>query len=176
MRGSTVSQKITLISRLSSSARPAGLGALALPGDAQAQETPRRRPNVLLIMTDDPGLRRFLLSGQSPHCHAQSGRSPRRKHAPEQLSRQPHLRPDARRRYRLIQQPRGRVAHHHGAIDPPARRDDNGGLFFGSGYRYGIFGKWHLGDNYPYRPQERGFQECCSWRRRRGTGPGFLGQ
>ncbi len=27
------------------------------------------------------------------------------------------------------------------------------------GYRTGIFGKWHLGDNYPYRPQDRGFDE-----------------
>jgi arylsulfatase A-like enzyme len=28
----------------------------------------------------------------------------------------------------------------------------------GAGYRTGIFGKWHLGDGYPYRPQDRGFQ------------------
>jgi arylsulfatase A-like enzyme len=27
------------------------------------------------------------------------------------------------------------------------------------GYYTGIFGKWHLGDNYPYRPQDRGFDE-----------------
>ncbi len=27
------------------------------------------------------------------------------------------------------------------------------------GYRTGIFGKWHLGDNYPFRPQDRGFEE-----------------
>ncbi len=27
-----------------------------------------------------------------------------------------------------------------------------------AGYRTGIFGKWHLGDDYPYRPQDRGFQ------------------
>jgi arylsulfatase A-like enzyme len=27
------------------------------------------------------------------------------------------------------------------------------------GYRTGIFGKWHLGDNYPLRPQDRGFEE-----------------
>ncbi|MEM6964153.1 MAG: arylsulfatase [Bacteroidota bacterium] len=27
------------------------------------------------------------------------------------------------------------------------------------GYRTGIFGKWHLGDNYPFRPQDRGFDE-----------------
>ena len=32
-------------------------------------------------------------------------------------------------------------------------------IFTASGYRCGIFGKWHLGDNYPYRPQDRGFQE-----------------
>jgi arylsulfatase A-like enzyme len=27
------------------------------------------------------------------------------------------------------------------------------------GYYTAIFGKWHLGDNYPYRPQDRGFDE-----------------
>ncbi len=27
------------------------------------------------------------------------------------------------------------------------------------GYRTGLFGKWHLGDNYPLRPEDRGFQE-----------------
>ncbi|MCF6175603.1 MAG: arylsulfatase [Victivallaceae bacterium] len=27
-----------------------------------------------------------------------------------------------------------------------------------SGYHTGIFGKWHLGDDYPYRPQDRGFE------------------
>ncbi|MCY4079091.1 MAG: arylsulfatase [Caldilineaceae bacterium] len=28
-----------------------------------------------------------------------------------------------------------------------------------NGYHTGHFGKWHLGDNYPYRPQDRGFHE-----------------
>ena len=32
-------------------------------------------------------------------------------------------------------------------------------IFTQNGYRTGHFGKWHLGDNYPYRPQDRGFQE-----------------
>lgn len=32
-------------------------------------------------------------------------------------------------------------------------------LFQAGGYRTGIFGKWHLGDNYPFRPEDRGFQE-----------------
>lgn len=32
-------------------------------------------------------------------------------------------------------------------------------VFAESGYHTGCFGKWHLGDNYPYRPQDRGFHE-----------------
>lgn len=32
-------------------------------------------------------------------------------------------------------------------------------LFQQAGYRTGLFGKWHLGDNYPYRPQDRGFEQ-----------------
>lgn len=32
-------------------------------------------------------------------------------------------------------------------------------VFASNGYATGIFGKWHLGDNYPFRPQDRGFQE-----------------
>ena len=31
--------------------------------------------------------------------------------------------------------------------------------FRAGGYRTGIFGKWHLGDNHPFRPQDRGFDE-----------------
>jgi len=33
-------------------------------------------------------------------------------------------------------------------------------LFQDAGYRTGIFGKWHLGDNYPFRPEDRGFDEA----------------
>ena len=31
--------------------------------------------------------------------------------------------------------------------------------FHDHGYKTGIFGKWHLGDNYPYRPIDQGFDE-----------------
>jgi arylsulfatase A-like enzyme len=33
-----------------------------------------------------------------------------------------------------------------------------GDVFRTNGYRTGLFGKWHLGDNYPFRPQDRGFE------------------
>lgn len=32
-------------------------------------------------------------------------------------------------------------------------------IFARNGYTTGMFGKWHLGDNYPYRPEDRGFHE-----------------
>ena len=41
-------------------------------------------------------------------------------------------------------------------------REDEGTLgdfFKGAGYQTGMFGKWHLGDNFPYRPEDRGFNE-----------------
>ena len=34
-----------------------------------------------------------------------------------------------------------------------------GDIFRANGYKTGVFGKWHLGANYPYRPQDRGFEE-----------------
>ena len=32
-------------------------------------------------------------------------------------------------------------------------------VFKAGGYRTAMFGKWHLGGNYPYRPMDRGFEE-----------------
>ena len=34
-----------------------------------------------------------------------------------------------------------------------------GDMFQKGGYATGMFGKWHLGDNYPFRPEDRGFGE-----------------
>lgn len=37
-------------------------------------------------------------------------------------------------------------------------------VFASSGYRTGMFGKWHLGDTWPYAPRYRGFQEVVCHR------------
>jgi len=42
--------------------------------------------------------------------------------------------------------------------------------FQDSGYRTGLFGKWHMGDNYPYHPQNRGFDESLTF------GGGVIGE
>ena len=48
--------------------------------------------------------------------------------------------------------------------------------FGANGYRTGIFGKWHLGDNFPFRPSDRGFQEALVHRGGGvGQGPDYWG-
>lgn len=44
------------------------------------------------------------------------------------------------------------------------RRDETtlADLFQTSGYATALFGKWHLGDNYPYRPFDRGFEHVVA--------------
>ena len=39
-----------------------------------------------------------------------------------------------------------------------------------NGYTNAMYGKWHLGDNYPYRPEDRGFHEVVR------HGAGGIGQ
>ncbi len=42
-------------------------------------------------------------------------------------------------------------------------------VFADAGYATGMIGKWHLGDNAPHRPQDRGFQDVV-WHRCGGVG------
>ncbi|CAA6690007.1 MULTISPECIES: arylsulfatase [unclassified Lentimonas] len=44
-------------------------------------------------------------------------------------------------------------------------------VFAANGYVTGLVGKWHLGDNAPHRPQDRGFQEVL-WHKAGGVGQG----
>ena len=43
--------------------------------------------------------------------------------------------------------------------------------FRDAGYRTGMFGKWHLGDNHPCRPQDQGFEHVV-WHHGGGVGQG----
>lgn len=45
-------------------------------------------------------------------------------------------------------------------------------VFAASGYRTGMFGKWHLGDEYPFAPRFRGFQDVVC---HRAGGPDEIG-
>ncbi len=49
-------------------------------------------------------------------------------------------------------------------------------VFKANGYRTGMFGKWHLGENYPCRPQDQGFDHVV-WHKGGGVGqgPDYLG-
>ena len=51
------------------------------------------------------------------------------------------------------------VAHYYGAVHAAEDEGTLGQFFKNAGYQTGMFGKWHLGDNFPYRPEDRGFDE-----------------
>ena len=65
----------------------------------------------------------------------------------------------------------GQDACHNGATSVTAGRamlrrgiPTMGDVFSSQGYATGLFGKWHLGDAYPFRPMDRGFQEAIYFR------------
>src|SRR5574340_1627092 len=136
--------------------RGAGLAA-ALPRAAGAAA----RPNVLVILTDDQGYGDLSCHGnpvlKTPNMdrlHSQSVRF-------TDFHSAPMCTPT---RGQLMS---GLDALHNRATSVTAgravlRRDvpTMANVFSQSGYSTGVFGKWHLGDNYPYRPMDRGFQEA----------------
>lgn len=118
------------------------------------------QPNVILIITDDQGYGDMACHGnpvaQTPHMDALYRESVRL----EDFHVAPMCTPT---RGQLLT---GLDAARNGAInvssgrtllraDLPTMAD----IFKANGYRTGVFGKWHVGDNYPYRPQDRGFEE-----------------
>lgn len=52
-----------------------------------------------------------------------------------------------------------------------AREETLAEVFSANGYRTGMFGKWHLGDNAPTRPQDQGFEHVV-WHHGGGVGQG----
>jgi arylsulfatase len=118
------------------------------------------RPNVILILTDDQGYGDLA-------CHGNPvALTPRldRLHADSVRFTDFHAAP-------MCTPTRGQLftgldAARNGALNVSSGRSllrpelpTLADLFRASGYRTGQFGKWHLGDNYPYRPQDRGFEE-----------------
>jgi len=129
---------------------------------AGSQPDPRAvRPNVLLIVTDDQGYGDFSCHGnpvlKTPNMdrlHGSSVRFTDFHAAPMCTPTRGQLMSglDALRN-RATSVTAGRAVLRR---DVPTMAD----IFAAGGYRTGLFGKWHLGDNYPYRPMERGFHEA----------------
>ncbi len=132
----------------------------AWPSTCGGADRPRG-PNVLLIMTDDQGWGDVGFHGnpqlKTPHLDRLAGQS-------TELT-QFHVCPVCSpTRASLLT---GRYNYRTGAIDTYLGRSTMAGdettvaeMLSAAGYRTGIFGKWHLGDNYPSRPVDQGFEEA----------------
>ncbi len=129
---------------------------LSFPGFASAAE----RPNVLLVMTDDQGFGDLGASGnpliRTPNMDAFAKDSVRLKNfyvcpvcSPTRSSLM-----TGRYNYRtgIVDTYLGRSLMRTEEVTIAERLGE-------AGYRTGLFGKWHLGDNYPMRPEDQGFQE-----------------
>ena len=122
--------------------------------------TPDRRPNVIIVITDDQGYGDLACHGNpvavTPNLdqlHDESVRLVDFHAAPMCTSTRGQMLTglDAARNG-AVNVSSGRTLLR---ADLPTMAD----IFRAGGYRTGVFGKWHLGDNYPYRPQDRGFEE-----------------
>ena len=118
------------------------------------------RPNVIVVMTDDQGYGDFGVTGNSlirtPNIDAMARRSAHW----EQFYVSPVCSPT---RACLMT---GRYNHRTKCIDTFKGRSmmatdevTVAELLREAGYATGIFGKWHLGDNYPMRATDQGFDE-----------------
>lgn len=135
---------------------------LLASGPLAAKETNKAdRPNVIFVLTDDQGYGDLSCHGnpvlKTPYLdrlHDQSIRFTNFHVSPmctptrsELLSGQDALLSGA---YCACS---GRTFMREGL---PTMAD----IFADAGYRTGMFGKWHLGDNHPHRPQDRGFEKA----------------
>jgi arylsulfatase B len=132
----------------------------ALGAAALSQAAPPR-PNVVLLITDDQGYGDLACHGnraiRTPSIDALHARSTRLTNF--------HVSPTcAPTRAALLT---GRYSNSTGVWHTIMGRSllrpgevTMADCFRANGYKTGIFGKWHLGDNYPHRPMDRGFQEA----------------
>ena len=136
-----------------------------------------KSPNVIIFMTDDQGYGDLACHGnpviQTPNLdqlHAESIRltdfhvSPFC--TPTRASLMTGRYPARTGAYRTTS---GRSNLHHDEITIAQ-------YFAKAGYQTGMMGKWHLGDNAPCRPQDKGFQDVV-WHKGGGIGqaPDYYG-
>jgi arylsulfatase A-like enzyme len=137
------------------------LFAVYIPLRGQTESNPsENQPNVILIITDDQGYGDMSCHGnpfiQTPHMDRLYQESTRLTDF--------HVSPTcAPTRAALMT---GHYSNRTGVWHTVGGRSllkegevTMAEVFAENGYATGIFGKWHLGDNYPFRPQDRGFQE-----------------
>jgi len=118
------------------------------------------RPNVILILTDDQG-HGDLGFHQNPKIHTPNlDRLARESVRFERFHVSPVCSPT---RASLMT---GRYCYRTGVVDTYLGRSmmfpdevTIAQMLAQAGYRTGIFGKWHLGDSYPMRAMDKGFQE-----------------
>lgn len=139
--------------------------------DIQAVRNTNKQPNVILILTDDQGYGDL-------HCHGNSVlKTPNLDSMYEESVRFTDFHVNATSAPSRAALMTGRYARRVGVWHTVMgrsflRRGENtiADVFLANGYRTGMFGKWHLGTNYPLRPMDRGFQEM--WM----SGGGAIGQ
>jgi arylsulfatase A-like enzyme len=134
--------------------------ASVLPAVAQRSTSPsRRRPNVVLIITDDQGYGDLGFHGNPKISTPNLDRLARQSVQFQSFYVSPVCAPT---RASLMT---GRYNYRTGVVDTYLGRslmhpDETtlAEMLSSGGYRTGIFGKWHLGDNYPMRAIDQGFQ------------------
>ena len=140
----------------------AGLAALAAAcGRGVAGNTPgKARPNVVLIMTDDQGYGDLGCHGNKVIRTPQLDRLHREAVRLTNFHVDPTCSPTRGALMSGKYSHRAKVWHTiAGGNHLRASEMTMADAFKASGYRTGMFGKWHLGSNYPYRPMDRGFDE-----------------
>jgi len=138
------------------------VGVLMVSATLSASESSGpRKPNVILVMTDDQGYGDLGCHGntiiKTPNIDKLYTESVRLTHFHVSPTCAPTRAALMTGRYSL------RTGIWHTVMGRSIVRRDEvtmADVFKASGYRTGIFGKWHLGDNDPYRPEDRGFNEA----------------
>lgn len=134
--------------------------AVSRPLSSTADAAETRKPNVILIITDDQGHGDLGFHGNPKIRTPNIDNLARQSTILDNFFVSPVCSPT---RSALMT---GRYTYRTGIVDTAYGRSmmhpeevTLAEMLGAAGYGTGIFGKWHLGDNYPLRPMDQGFQE-----------------